>query len=259
MAGRTFFGTLRIAILLAVLALVSLGAWLDKARSTDWDTTLRVTVYPLAADPATQQYVAGLVAEDFDATEAFFAEEARRHGVALEEPVRIRLSRAASGLPPALPADPGPFDVALWSLKVRWWAWRVNAGDPLPTPDVQVFALYHSSDGAAAVPDSLGLSKGLIAVTYLYAGHDAEGSNQVVLAHELLHTLGATDKYDLATGQPRVPDGLGDPAQEPLYPQEFAEIMAGRIAVGSRDAEIPPGLARAVVGTRTAHEIGWLP
>lgn len=259
MAGRTFFGTLRIAILLAILAFVALGAWLDKVRSTDWDAPLRVTVYPLAADAdtATQRYVAGLDAEAFDAAESFLAEQAKAYGVALDEPVRIRVSRAAPDLPPAAPERPGPLDVALWSLRLRYWAWRVGANDPLPAPDVQVFALYHGADGANAVPDSLGLSKGLMAVTHLYAGNDSAGSNQVVLVHELLHTLGATDKYDPATGQPRVPDGLGDPAQEPRFPQTVAEIMAGRIAVGPTEAVIPPALRDATVGSMTAQEIGW--
>ncbi len=41
----------------------------------------------------------------------------------------------------------------------------------------------------------------------------ASGGNQVVVAHELLHTLGATDKYARASGQPLEPDGLGDPQQ----------------------------------------------
>ncbi len=260
MAGRTFFGTLRIAILLAILAFVALGAWLDKARSTDWDAPLRVTVYPLAADgdAGTRQFASALVAEDFAAAQAFFADEGRRHGLALEEPVRLRVSHAAPGLPPAAPSSPGPFDVALWSLKMRYWAWRVASNDPLPTPDVQVFALYHAADGANAVPDSLGLSKGLMAVTHLYTGRDAAGSNQVVLAHELLHTLGATDKYDRSTGLPRVPDGLGDPAQDPPYPQRTAEIMAGRIAIAPDEAEIPAGLRETVVGPTTAREIGWL-
>jgi hypothetical protein len=259
-AGRTFFGTLRIAILLAILAFVALGAWLDKARSTDWDAPLRVTVYPLAADgdAATRQFASSLVAEDFAAAKQFFADEARRHGIALEEPLRLRVSHAAPGLPPAAPSGPGPFGVAWWSLKMRYWAWRVASNDPLPTPDIQVFALYHPAQGANAVPDSLGLSKGLMAVTHLYAGRDAAGSNQVVLAHELLHTLGATDKYDRATGLPRVPDGLGDPAQDPPYPQRTAEIMAGRIAVPPGAAEIPRGLRETVVGPATAREIGWL-
>ena len=77
-AGRTFFGTLRIAILLAILAFVALGAWLDRRRSTDWDAPLRVTVYPIAAgaDAATRNYVAALDDDDFGALESFFADEA---------------------------------------------------------------------------------------------------------------------------------------------------------------------------------------
>jgi hypothetical protein len=259
-AERTFFGTMRVAILLGILAFVAMGAWLDRSRSTDWDATLRVTVYPIAVgtDTATQRYVSTLDDGAFDAAEEFLAVEARRHGIGLEEPVRIRASRAVPGLPPAAPADPGPFSVALWSLRMRYWAWRVAAKDPLPTPDVQVFALYHPADGASAVPDSLGLSKGLMAVAHLYSGDEATGSNQVVLVHEFLHTLGATDKYDRGTGQPLVPDGLGDPLLEPLYPQRAAEIMAGRIAMSASVAEIPPGLRDTNVGPATAREIGWL-
>jgi hypothetical protein len=258
-AQRTFLGTIRLALLLAVLGFVALGAWLDRSRSTDWDAPLRLTVYPLAvgADDATRGYVAGLGAGDFDAVEAFLAEEAARHGVALEEPVRLRVSHAAPALPPLPPADAGPLGIATWSLRLRWWAWRVAADDPLPPPDVQLFALYHAPDGGSPVPDSLGLSKGLVAIAHLYAGSQAEGSNQVVLVHELLHTLGASDKYDPATGRPLVPAGLGDPEQSPLYPQEYAEIMAGRIADSARQATVPEDLARVVVGPATAREIRW--
>lgn len=259
MAQRTFLGTIRLAILLAVLGFVALGAWLDRRRSTDWDAPLRVTVYPLAAgaDEATRAYAAGLGDEDFDDVEAFLAEEAARYGVALGEPVRLRVSRAAPQLPPMPPADAGPFGIAAWSLRLRWWAWRVAANDPLPPPDVQVFALYHAPDGRGPVPDSLGLSKGLMAIAHLYAETNNEGRNQVVLVHELLHTLGASDKYDPTTGRPQVPAGLGDPGQSPLFPQEYAEIMAGRIAESARRATMPDDLSRAIVGPATAREIGW--
>ena len=37
----------------------------------------------------------------------------------------------------------------------------------------------------------------------------------------LLHGFGATDKYDLATGQPLYPKGYAEPALKPLYPQRF--------------------------------------
>ena len=260
MAGRTFFGTVRLALLLAVLGFVALGAWLDHSRSTDWDAPLRVTLYPIAAggDTAVRNHVASLTADDFGDFTGFFAREARRHGVALEEPVRIRVSHAVAGQPPLPPEDAGIIGIAAWSLRFRYWAWRVAIDDPLPTPDVQVFALYHPADGARAVPDSLGLSKGLMAIAHLYAGADAHGSNQVVVAHELLHTLGASDKYDRATGLPLVPEGLGDPGQSPLHPQRYGEIMAGRIATGANTAVVPESLARMVVGPASAGEIGWL-
>jgi hypothetical protein len=259
-AERSFFGNLRVAILLAVLAFVALGAWLDRSRSTDWDAPLRVTVYPIAAgdDPAPRNHVAALTADDFDDVAAFFAEEARRYDVALDEPVRLRVSHAAATQPPLPPADPGVIDVVTWSLRLRHWAWRLAMDDPLPTPDVQVFALYHAGDGARALPDSLGLSKGLMALTHLYTDRDAHGSNQVVVAHELLHTLGATDKYDRATGRPVAPDGLGDPQQSPLFPQRYGEIMAGRIATSAAEAVIPDSLEPMLVGPATAREIGWL-
>jgi hypothetical protein len=259
-AARTFFGTVRLALLLAVLAFVALGAWLDRSRSTDWDAPLRVTLYPVAAggDAAVRNHAASLTADDFSAVTEFFAREARRHGVALDEPVSIRVSHAVAGQPPLPPDGAGVIGIAAWSLRFRYWAWRVAVDDPLPTPDVQVFALYHPGDGARAVPDSLGLSKGLMAIAHLYAGADAHGSNQVVVAHELLHTLGASDKYDRATGLPLVPDGLGDPAQSPLHPQRYGEIMAGRIATDANAAVIPESLAQMVVGPASAREIGWL-
>jgi hypothetical protein len=80
--------------------------------------------------------------------------------------------------------------------------------------------------------------------------------NNVIIAHELLHTLGATDKYHSGTGQPREPDGLADAARTPLYPQAAAEIMAGRIAMSPDDAVIPQSLHYTVIGAATAAEIG---
>lgn len=260
MAARSFLGTLRLAALVAVLVFVALGAWLDRSRSRDWDGTLRVTVYPIPTDEAARSYVASLTDADFDRVETFIASEAGRYNLPLGEPVRVRVSRAATAKPPALGADPGVLAVMLWSLQLRWYAWRVAADDPLPTPDVQVFATYAPlRQDSLALPDSVGLSKGLVAVAHLFAGREAARSNLVVLTHELLHTLGATDKYEPRTGLPRVPDGLGEPEREPAFPQDYAEIMAGRIAVSPREAVIPDSLDDVLVGPLTAREIGWVP
>jgi hypothetical protein len=99
------------------------------------------------------------------------------------------------------------------------------------------------------------LRKGLIAVANVFADRSARGSNQVVFAHELLHTLGATDKYDPHNGLPSYPLGFAEPEKLPRYPQRLAEIMGGRIPLSDDDAIIPDSLEKVVIGLETAREI----
>jgi len=80
----------------------------------------------------------------------------------------------------------------------------------------------------------------------------------VVLAHELLHTFGASDKYDRITLQPVYPHGYAEPERSPVWPQRFAEIMGGRTPIDEQHAEIPAGLADTVIGPETAKEIGLI-
>ncbi len=78
-----------------------------------------------------------------------------------------------------------------------------------------------------------------------------------VAAHELLHTLGATDKYD-AAGRTQVPDGLAEPDRTPLYPQIRAEVMARNRVLQPGQERPPDTLAELGVGPATAREIGWV-
>ena len=78
-----------------------------------------------------------------------------------------------------------------------------------------------------------------------------------MIAHELLHTLGATDKYDPNGSLPLFPDGYADPQASPLLPQKRAEIMAGRIPISDTRAEIPADMTQVVIGAQTAREINW--
>jgi len=115
----------------------------------------------------------------------------------------------------------------LWSLSLRYYAARAAVVPSGPAPPIRLFVVYHDPALTPRVPHSAGLDKGLIGVAHVFAVARMSGSNHVVVAHELLHTLGATDKYDPATDAPLFPDGFGDPQQEPRYPQARAEIMAG--------------------------------
>jgi hypothetical protein len=94
-------------------------------------------------------------------------------------------------------------------------------------------------------------------VVHAFADPAMSGSNNIVIAHELLHTVGASDKYDLSSGAPIYPGGFGDRGRQPLYPQDDAEIMAGRRALSEREWEMPRSLREVVVGPETALEIRW--
>jgi hypothetical protein len=249
---------LRIALLLLILVFVALNTYFDRIYSTDWNIPLRVAAYPINADgsAATARYVRQQSPDVFRRVETFFEQEAKEYGLQMERPIRLTLAPPLSQPPPALAPNPGRLSAALWSLRMRFWAWRV-AAPPGPAPDVKLFVLYHDPAISPTVPHSLGLQKGLFGVVHVFADAAMQGSNDMVIAHELLHTLGATDKYDLRTNQPTQPDGYAEPDLQPLYPQSFAELMGGRIPVSSTESTMPESLQQVIVGAKTAGEIGW--
>lgn len=252
--------SIRIGILLLVLGAVALDAWLTRVRTTSWDKSLRATVYPIVADghPDTRAYVAQLKREDFASIESFLQREGPRYGRAIAEPLHVRLGAVLDRLPPLPPADRNLLGVMSWSLKLRWWAWRRESGQPRPHSQVRLFVLYYDPVTSPVLAHSLGLREGLIGVVHAFATREMAPSNNVVIAHELLHTLGATDKYDRATEMPRWPEGYAEPERQPRFPQRRAEIMGGRVPLARDRAEIPLGLEHVVVGPLTAHEIGWV-
>ncbi|MGQ0586906.1 MAG: hypothetical protein ACT4PK_06865 [Gammaproteobacteria bacterium] len=251
---------LRIAVLLAILAIVGIDTWLTRSRTTSWEKTLRVSIHPIAHDgrPATQAYVSALARDDFAAVEAFLRREAPRYGVTIAEPLSVWLRPALERAPPLPPADRGLFGTVAWSLKLRWFANRREAALPRPRGQARIFVLYYDPETSPAVAHSLGLKEGLIGIVHAFASRQMTPTNNVVIAHEVLHTLGATDKYDLASGRPRHPDGYAEPDREPLHPQVAAELMGGRIPLAPGRAAIPQSLDDVVVGPATAAEIGWV-
>jgi hypothetical protein len=249
---------LRILVLLIVLLVVALSAWQDRYRSTRWREPLYVAIYPIAADasPVTTSYVAALDADRFKPIDRFFMREAERYHLKVAEPVRTRLRSELHDQPPQRVPNAGVLATAWWSLKLRYWAWRAS-GHANEPEDIRMFVLYHDPALTPAVPHSLGLSKGLIGVVYAFATPEMDGANAVVIAHELLHTVGAGDKYVPGNDAPRFPDGYGDPNQVPLYPQRFAEIMAGRLMLSPNRWRQAENLDETLVGPATALEIRW--
>lgn len=250
---------LRIAVLLLVLAGVGAAAWLDRVTTTSWDKTLWVGIFPLNGDgsQAAARYIDELRVEDFASIESFFAQEAERYGVKVAKPVRVDLYPSPRELPPQLDPRPSRLQVMWWSLKTRLYARRVSDVPGRARSPIRVFVLYHDPKVSESVPHSLGMQKGLIGVVHAFADRNMTGSNSIVIAHETLHTVGATDKYDLESGVPIYPGGYGDPDASPRFPQHYAEIMAGQRALSDHEQEMPETLREVLVGEQTAREIGW--
>jgi len=254
------FKAIRIGILLFILFFVAVNTWLTQARSTDWNNSLWVKIYPINADGSetSDRYIESLDSDDFADIETFIKRETDKYNKTISRPLRIELGSKIAEQPPELEPGSGMFGVMLWSMKMRWWASDTAGAQDSIEPDVRIFVRFHHPENAFVLENSVGLQKGMVGVVNAFAGRRHAGSNNVVIAHEFLHTLGATDKYDPANGLPQYPLGYAEPEREPRYPQRFAEIMGGRIAVSESDAMIPKSLKYVTIGTTTAGEINLL-
>jgi hypothetical protein len=250
---------LRIAILLLILFVVAINSWLVRLHSTEWRTPLWVVLYPINGDGSAQtaNYIRDLSAEPFIDIEQFFREEASRYTLLTDHPVVIKLASEVMVLPPQPPRHGSVLDIMLWSLKLRYWTWQVdNFQGPA---NARLFVVFYDPQRRSHLEHSTGLQKGMVGIINAFADKDMEGGNNVVIAHEFLHLVGASDKYDLVSNQPYYPDGYAEPELEPLLPQHYAELMAGRIPVSHSEATIPDGLHSVLIGETTAREINWLP
>ena len=253
------FKKIRILLLLLVLFVVALQTGLTHMRSTDWEEPLWVVIYPVNGDGSQKaaDYIAGLSEEDFQDIARFFSRQAEHYQLGIDEPFTIKLSAPVAEQPPVPPKDGNMLAVIAWSLHLRYWSWANDNWDG-PRPDIQMFVKYFDPSTSPRLAHSLGLQKGMVGVVNAFAHRKMVGSNNVVIAHELLHTVGATDKYDPATNQPLYPLGFAEPKRVPLYPQRRAELMAGRIPIDKNHAETPTSLDSVVIGLATAIEIRWL-
>ncbi|MDT8321566.1 MAG: hypothetical protein RQ826_13665, partial [Xanthomonadales bacterium] len=221
-----------------------------------WDRPLKVVVYPENADGSAEvdAYIDALARDRFEQVETWFADQARNHGLELEKSFELVLAEPVQQAPGA-PDYGSLFSYLRWALQLRFWYWTFD--DQGLEPDITVVARYRTIEWDRRL-HSLGIDSMNLAIANLQADPDRQGLNNVLLAHEILHTVGASDKYDRATGLPRYPEGYADPDRQPRYPQSAAEIMAGKIPAVPGKAVQAEALSETVIGTRTASEVGWL-
>lgn len=254
---RRFLRVLRISVLLFILFLVAANAMLTKIRTTDWDEQLWVVLYPIHGDgsESVNRYIKNLEAITFKPVADFFQEEGLLYNLTIKDPIAVYLAPPVETIPPKPPQGGNFLQVMWWSLKLRYWA---HNNDTFDGPsNIKLYIVYHDPELSQTLDHSLGLEKGLIGVVNGFAKYSYEGRNNVVIAHELMHTLGASDKYAPNTGQPLYPDGYAHPERNPLHPQEMAEIMGGSIPLSPNEIEMPENLSETLVGPKTAEEINW--
>ena len=259
LASRRWFW-IRVSVLLAVLALVSLYAWRDVTRRkqrNEWTRALEVALVIVRDGPVSDHAVAALRAETPELESALGREFARRRS----SPARPfsfvvfgPVDRKA-----ALPEAPGDGLVAAatYAWQLHRFTSDVDARANVPTRgfDSRVYVVVRPPSQRGFV-EGVSEHGGRVGVAQAELDETTVALTLFVTAHELFHTLGANDRYD-ADGRTLLPSGLAEPERNPMFPQRYTEIMARNRPI-SADREVPPeSLDELSVGDVTAAEVGW--
>ncbi len=254
------FKQFRILLLLFILFCVALYTCEQRRASTSWTKTVEIIIYPLnpTKDPEIEKYIQNLDDQTFETIDTFFTEQANQYNLMLSQPVKTRLGASIPSQAP-IPPKPGSgvLDVMIWSMKFRYWAWLNTPDDKSNFRRARMFVNYHAAKEGVRLAHSYGLTKGLLGYVNAFASPAQQEQNNIVIAHEFLHTVGAKDKYG-ANGTPIFPIGYANADVTPLYPQEKAEIMAGRLVIGPDKVIMPKSLKQCVINPITATEINWM-
>ncbi len=263
-AGGAVFRRARIGALLLVLAVVAMWAWSvqrQRGERRAWDRTLEVGLAILARDERGERAAAAL-RSGVPALERRLAREMERYRGAGPPPFVFRAAIVPGwkGQMPLRPASDGIAERALHA----WRLWRFRrevdaaAGLDPEALDASLYLLLERPAAGAGSTFAEGSGAAGGEVGMVRAWVDGADATQALaaLAHELLHNLGATDKYD-AAGHALEPDGLVEPELVPLHPQRLAEWMVGEVPLGPARGRLPASLDELAVGPATAREIGW--
>ena len=246
---------IRIFILLLILLVVAVDAYRDKNQ--DWTKPIFVLLHPINADGSavTQQYIQQISEAQFMGVQQYLQAQAAQY-THLPINVYFKLGQPLAELPPHVPEQATVIDAILWSLKFRYYAWK-NKQDVGITPTVTMYLNFYDPAQHKVLKHSTALEKGRIGSVNVFSAKTQSEQNRMVLAHELLHAFGASDKYDVTTGQPIYPIGYAEPNQQPLYPQRKAELMGGYIATTATQSKTPDTIQDTLINDITATEIGW--
>ena len=246
-------------LLIILLAITSQDLYFY-LKVNSWKEPISIHINPINGDgeKTTEQYINALRTEAIHNIALFLNKEATKYGISNKQIVTIQLGDEIKSKPPMLPGSDGNIlSNIYWSIAFRIWSNWTQINSNTPGADINLYVVYFDPLKYSVVDYSVGLQKGMVGLINAYANATYQGSNNVIITHELLHILGATDKYYTHSNLPIFPTGFAEPDKSPLYPQTKAEIMGGRIPISPTYAIIPSNLEQVVIGKLTALEINW--
>lgn len=249
-------------MLLALLSGVLVYAYRDRAARAErlrFERTLNVAVVLVEAARVDPEALSEL-RERTSALEARLASEFHRYRPSGPHPFAlVMFGPVPQIVPPPVRAEASVFDLA----RRAWELWRftrdVDSRARVPSRgfDTRLYLVVRPPASASrAFVEGESEQGGRIGVARVELDRSMADLALFVGAHELFHTLGATDKYDNG-GRTRIPEGLAEPDLVPQLPQRFADVMAENRPLDPTHEAPPASLAELAVGPTTAKEVGW--
>jgi hypothetical protein len=258
-ASRKWFA-IRVSLLLGVLAVVALYAWRDTARRrerNEWKRTLDIALVVVRDGSVSGPALSALTAQTHE-LEAALGREFARYRREPSKPFTFTwYGPAELRKPLPAPPDDGIVAAAKYAWNLRSFTADVDAQAQVPSRgfDSRVYLVVRPPSRSGFV-EGMSEHGGRVGVALVELDESTVALTLFVTAHELFHTLGATDRYD-AEGRTLFPDGLAEPEKTPLFPQRYAELMARNRPLDAQREVPPASLDELFVGKKTAAEVGW--
>jgi hypothetical protein len=259
----TLFRRARVAVLLSILVVVIAYAVTDvrsRRARTEWRRTLEVAIVVVRAAPIDEGAVPALV-ERAVALDAALDAEMRRYRQGGPAPFHFTVLGPIDGAPPPRADADGLWAAITHSLALTMWTRDVDARASVNRRAFDARIYVSARPRASRTRVSVeGDSEPGGRVGTVSVDLDATSADYAlaVVAHEALHTLGATDKYG-SDGRVVEPGGLAEPDAVPRYPQSKYEVMTRGRLVAPGVERAPGDLDELGVGPATAAEIRWTP
>jgi hypothetical protein len=261
--NQGWFYRARLTLLLTILAAVLLWAGSDyvgRRERTAWHRPVKVALVLALREPVSQ-HTLELLSDRTLELERRLGEEYRRYTGRDFTPfsVTVKGPVGESAAPPR-DDDDGVVDLFKHSARMWWWSRGLDSQANVEWMhyDSRIYlVLKPTSSAGIAFVEGESEAGGRLGVAQADIDPEMVDFSLFVAAHELLHTLGASDKYG-TSGRAIYPFGYADPNRSPLYPQPGAEVMARNVPVGPLRERPPASLDELYVGETTAREIGWI-